>query len=60
LNWGRRQIVVEAYKKFMLVSMILHGEVCPPLSLYKGTSLKRISLPLGPDGRPMPKALWWS
>ena len=27
---------------------------------YKGTSLRRNRLPLGPYGRPMHKALWWS
>ena len=27
---------------------------------YRGTSLIRNSLPLGPYGRPMSEALWWS
>ena len=27
---------------------------------YRGTSLIRNSLPIGPYGRPMSKALWWS
>ena len=28
--------------------------------LYGGTSLHQNSAPLGPDIRPMPRALWWS
>ena len=28
--------------------------------LYRGTSLIRNSLPLGPYSRPVPRALWWS
>ena len=27
---------------------------------YRGTSLIRKRLPLGPYSRPMPRALWWS
>ena len=27
---------------------------------YRGTSLTRNIFPLGPYGRPMPRALWWS
>jgi len=27
---------------------------------YRSTSLIRKRLPLGPYGRPMPRALWWS
>ena len=26
---------------------------------YRGTSLKRNNLPLGPNSRPMSRALWW-
>ena len=28
--------------------------------LYRGTSLMRNSLPLGPYSRPVPRNLWWS
>ena len=33
---------------------------CLHQSLYRGTSLIRKRLPLGPYRRPMPRALWWS
>ena len=31
----------------------------PAAAAYRGTSLIRKRHPLGPYGRPMPRALWW-
>ena len=32
----------------------------PSSPRYRGTSLIRNCFPLGPYGRPVPRALWWS
>jgi len=37
-----------------------YGYEIQVLSIYRGTSLIRNSAPLGPYGRYMPRALWWS
>jgi len=34
------------------------AKVVDPRTVYRGTSRIRISAPLGPDSRTMPKALW--
>ena len=41
-------------------SLCLLTPRCLTPPLYRGTSLIRNRLPLWPDSRPMPRALWWS
>jgi len=36
------------------------GSSLPGSVTYRGTSIIRNCLPLGPYGRPMPRTLWWS
>ena len=38
---------------------VFYGTHVSSLKVYRGTSLTRRSLPLGPYSNPMPRALWW-